>query len=62
MRNEVKSAATAQGKTAHAKPPMFTKQIGSTVYRVSIHFNDTSTETVEDKILRLMKSEVRNSV
>ena len=62
MQNEVKSAATAQSKTAQAKPPMFTKRIGSTVYRVSIHFNDTSTETVEDKILRLMKSEVRNSV
>ena len=62
MQNEVKSAATAQGKPAQANPPMFTKRIGSTVYRVSIHFNDTSTETVEDKILRLMKSEVRNSV
>ena len=62
MQNEVKSAATVQGKNAQAKPPMFTKRIGSTVYRVSVHFNDTSTETVEDKILRLMKSEVRNSV
>jgi len=62
MRSEVKSVTVAQGKTAQAKPPMFTKQIGSTVYRVSVHFNDTSAETIEDKILRLMKSEVRNSV
>ena len=62
MQNELKSAAAAQGETAQAKPSMFTKRIGSTVYRVSVHFNDTSTETVEDKILRLMKSEVRNSV
>ena len=62
MQNEVKTAVTVQGKNAQPTPPMFTKRIGSTVYRVSVHFNDTSTETVEDKILRLMKSEVRNNV
>ena len=62
MQNEIKSMATVQGKNAQPKPPMFTKRIGSTVYRVSIHFNNTSTETVEDKTLRLMKSEVRKSV
>ena len=62
MLSEVKSAVAVQGKTAQVKPPMFTKRIGSTVYRVSVHFNDTSAETIEDKILRLMKSEVRNSV
>jgi hypothetical protein len=62
MQSDVKSAAEAQGETAQAKPPMFIKRIGSTVYRVSIHFSESSTETTEDKILRLMKSEVRDIV
>ena len=35
-------------QTAQTKPPMFTKRIGSTVYRVSVHFNDTSTEILEE--------------
>ena len=44
-----------------AEPPTFRKKIGSTVYRISLHFSNTSAETIEDKILRLMKSEVRES-
>lgn len=38
---------------------VFTKRIGSTTYRVSVHFSKTSRETVNDKILRLIKNEVR---
>lgn len=37
----------------------FTKRIGSTIYRVSVHFSKTSRETMNDKILRLIKNEVR---
>jgi hypothetical protein len=59
MQSDVDSAETARGENAHAEPPTFTKRIDSTVYRVSIHFNDKSAETVEDKILRLMESEAR---
>ena len=44
-----------------AQPPRFTKRIGSTVYEVSIHFSTTSKETVEDKILRMLKNEVNKS-
>ncbi|MDD4509749.1 MAG: transposon-encoded TnpW family protein [Oscillospiraceae bacterium] len=44
-----------------AKPPcessVFTKRIGSTNYRVSVHFSKTSRETMSDKILRLVKNE-----
>jgi len=46
---------------AAAEPSKFEKRIGSTTYRVSVHFSQTSTETIEDKILRLLKSEVRES-
>ncbi len=35
----------------------FTKRIGYTVYRVGVHFSDTSTETAKDKILRLIVNE-----
>lgn len=46
---------------SETKPPsessVFTKRIGSTNYRVSVHFSKTSRETMNDKILRLMKNE-----
>lgn len=35
----------------------FTKRLGSTNYRVSVHFSKTSRETMSDKILRLVKNE-----
>ena len=37
-----------------AQPHKILKRIGSTNYEVSIHFSQTSKETVEDKLLRLM--------
>ena len=58
MQNDVTNAATAQ---ENVKPPTFQKRIGSTVYRVRVHFSETSKETIEDKLLRLMESEVRES-
>lgn len=36
------------------------RRIGSTTYRVNVHFSHTSRETMQDKILRLAKSEVMN--
>jgi len=38
----------------------FTKRIGYTVYRVGVHFSDTSTETAKDKILRLVRTEAES--
>ena len=35
----------------------FTKRIGSTVYRVNVHFSQTSKQTASDKIIRLVKSD-----
>jgi hypothetical protein len=35
----------------------FTKRIGSTNYKVNIHFSKTSHETMNDKILRLIRNE-----
>lgn len=33
------------------------RRIGSTTYKVTIHFSNDATETMEDKILRLIRNE-----
>ena len=38
------------------------KKIGKTTYRVWAHFSTTSTETMEDKIKRLLREEVRQAM
>jgi len=43
------------------EPVKLLKRIGSTTFIVNVRFSSTSTETMEDKILRLMESEVRKS-
>lgn len=49
--------ATAPKEQIPCEPRSFTKRIGSTNYRVSVHFSRTSRETIDDKILRLAKNE-----
>lgn len=39
----------------------FSRRIGSTTYLVSVHFSKTSKETFEDKMVRLVESEVRKT-
>lgn len=41
------------------EPGAFVKRIGSTTYRVSVHFSKTSRETMKDKILRLIRNEAK---
>ena len=57
---ETTTAATTRGDNANAEPIKTQKRIGSTLYLVNIHFSETSTETMNDKILRLVKSEARS--
>jgi len=40
------------------EPVTMRKRIGSTTYVVSVRFSQTSRETMQDKILRLIESEV----
>jgi hypothetical protein len=61
MQNSVTVSAIQQGNTATVKPPKFKKRIGSTVYDVSVRFSTTSNETIEDKILHLVESEVKKT-
>jgi len=44
------------------KPMMIIKRIGSTTYRVSVHFSRTGQETFSDKIARIIQRDVENGV
>lgn len=43
-----------------ATPPTMVRKIGKTTYKVCIHFSETSRETMDDKVLRLIKNDIRN--
>ena len=44
--------------TPKTEQPDFVKRIGKMTYRVKVHFNPNSKETMSDKIIRMLKSEV----
>jgi hypothetical protein len=46
--------------TAKEEQPDFVKTIGKTTYRVKIHFNPNARETMSDKIIRMLRNEVKN--
>jgi len=52
-------SAIQPAQTAHAAG-VFTKRVGYTTYHVGVHFSGTSTETAQDKILRLVRNEARS--
>ena len=41
--------------------PCFRKVIGNTTYVVCVHFSETSKETMEDKIKRLIREDVNQN-
>ena len=41
-------------------PPTFTQKIGKTTYQVAIYFSETSLETFDDKMKRLMLNDLAN--
>lgn len=57
-RNEsLQQQYTPAGQVEQARPVTMLKRIGSTNYRVRVHFSGTSRETINDKILRLARNE-----
>jgi hypothetical protein len=44
----------------NAQSSRFCKRIGSTVYSVNVYFKEDSKETLEDKMQRMMKSDLTN--
>jgi len=57
----VTSPATTASRTSEREPLMLRKRIGSTEFVVNVRFSDKATETLEDKILRLIESEAMKS-
>lgn len=60
MQSVENNVAGTHGDVAAAEPITLLKRIGSTTFRVNVHFRSNSKET-EDKILRLIEREVRES-
>jgi len=56
MFNTAASSAIQAAQTA-LEAGVFTKRVGYTTYCVGVHFSGTSTETAQDKILRLVRNE-----
>jgi len=53
--NKTTSTATT---TPKAGQPDFIKKIDKTTYKVKVHFSTTSRETMQDKIIRMLRNEV----
>jgi len=53
MRNMPKNLTSAP------EPCVFHRQIGSTLYKVGIHFSPTARETLDDKVRRLLKNDLK---
>ena len=49
----------SQRENINARSDWFTQRIGSTVYEVHVHFDTVKTESFEDKILRMMRNDLR---
>lgn len=53
------NAVSTSFTPAQEGAPALVKKIGKTTYRVRIHFNATSNETMSDKIKRMLRNEVK---
>ena len=62
MNKEPRTMQVADAVTASRAPentPAIVKKIGKTTYKVHVHFSNTSTETMSDKIKRMLKNEIQ---
>ena len=62
MNKEPHTMQAADAATASRAPentPAMVKKIGKTSYKVHVHFSQTSTETMSDKIKRMLKNEIQ---
>ena len=62
MNKEPHTMQVAEATTASRAPedaPALVKKIGKTTYKVHVHFSNTSTETMSDKIKRMLKNEIQ---
>ena len=52
---------TTKFNTFAPEPHLLQKQIGSTLFRVTIRCSENAKETLEEKILRLLKNDLQSS-
>ena len=55
----IQDVADTTATAGAENPPALVKKIGRTTYIVRIHFSETSTETMSDKIKRMLKNEIQ---
>ena len=51
----------AERENCNAQSSRFTKRIGSTVYTINVYHSATSRETMQDKVLRLIRNDGANT-
>lgn len=61
MNNEknINAARAAPPPVRGNERPALIKEIGKTTYRVIIHFSTTSSETMSEKIKRMLQNEIK---
>ena len=62
MSEETRTMQVADAATASRAPENTAakvRKIGKTTYKVHVHFSNTSTETMSDKIKRMLKNEIQ---
>ena len=59
MSEETRTMQTVDTTLARAPEdaPALVKKIGKTTYKVRVHLSETASETMEDKILRLIRND-----
>jgi len=57
----IKGANAARTPEREGEPVKLLRRIGSTTYVVTVHFSNTESETLEDKLLRMMEREVNKN-
>ena len=60
MSNENMTRNTTPTPAPEQDAPALVKKIGKTTYKVRVHFSTTSTETMSDKIKRMLKNEIQD--
>jgi hypothetical protein len=55
--NTLKNPTVNEIKSSPLEPYRLKKRLGSTVYEVNVYFNQDAKETMNDKIMRLVRNE-----
>jgi len=58
MQNTETGVAMMSGDDARTEPQYLLKRIGSTTYKVSIHFSQNNKDTMADIVRRILEREV----